>query len=70
MPATPHKGTPANSLQAPMVSVIMNFFNEERFIREAIESVVAQTYESWELLLADDGSTDSSTEIALEYADK
>lgn len=70
MPATPHLGTPANSLQAPMVSVIMNFFNEERFIREAIESVVAQTYESWELLLADDGSTDSSTEIALEYADK
>jgi glycosyltransferase involved in cell wall biosynthesis len=52
----------------PMVSVIMIFFNEEKFIEEAIASVLAQTYEHWELLLVDDGSTDSSTEIALRYA--
>ena len=41
---------------APLVSVITNFLNEERFITEAIESVISQTYESWELLLVDDGS--------------
>jgi len=48
----------------------MIFFNEEKFIREAIESVFAQTYENWELLLVDDGSTDGSTEIALRHAER
>lgn len=51
-----------------LVSVIINFFNEERFIEEAIESVFNQTYQNWELLLVDDGSTDKSTEIAQLYA--
>lgn len=52
----------------PLVSGIIIFLNGEAFIREAIESVVAQTYPRWELLLVDDGSTDRSTDIALEYA--
>ena len=52
----------------PVVSVIMIFLNEERFIRDAIESVLAQTYPAWELLLVDDGSNDGSTAIALDYA--
>jgi glycosyltransferase involved in cell wall biosynthesis len=42
----------------------MIFLNERRFIQEAIESVLMQTYEHWELLLIDDGSTDGSSEIA------
>jgi len=58
----------------PLVSTIMIFFNEEKFIQEAIDSVFAQTYENWELLLVDDGSTDKSTEIArrcaTQYPDK
>ncbi|HEX3035119.1 MAG TPA: glycosyltransferase family A protein [Thermodesulfobacteriota bacterium] len=54
----------------PLVSVIVIFLNEERFIREAIESVFAQTYDNWELLLVDDGSTDRSCEIALECAER
>jgi glycosyltransferase involved in cell wall biosynthesis len=41
--------------------------NAERFIQEAIESVFAQGYEPWELLLIDDGSTDESTGIARRY---
>lgn len=52
----------------PLVSVVVIFLNAERFIQEAIESVFAQTYDDWELLLVDDGSTDSSTSIALQYA--
>lgn len=52
------------------VSVITIFFNEERFIQEAIKSVLAQTYLDWELLLVDDGSSDKSTLIAQEYAQK
>jgi len=52
------------------VSVVMNFLNGEKFINEAIDNVIAQSYTYWELLLVDDGSTDGSTEIALDYAQK
>jgi glycosyltransferase involved in cell wall biosynthesis len=57
-------------IRNPLVSVILIFFNMEAFLREAIESVYTQTYPHWELLLADDGSTDGSTAIAREYAKK
>ena len=51
-----------------LVSCIIIFFNAEKFLKEAIESVFSQTYENWELLLVDDGSTDGSTTIAINYA--
>jgi glycosyltransferase involved in cell wall biosynthesis len=51
-----------------LVSVILPFLNANQFIREAIESTIAQTYGNWELLLIDDGSTDGSTHIAQRYA--
>jgi glycosyltransferase involved in cell wall biosynthesis len=51
----------------PAVSVIIIFFNARQFFREAIVSVLSQTSQDWELILADDGSTDGSTEIAREY---
>lgn len=57
-------------MSRPRVSVIMIFYNAERFLDEAIGSVVGQTHESWELLLVDDGSTDGSRRIAERYADK
>jgi glycosyltransferase involved in cell wall biosynthesis len=50
------------------VSIVMPFLNLERYLQESIESVLAQTFSSWELLLIDDGSTDSSSGIAREYA--
>ena len=53
-----------------IVSVIVIFLNAEKFFQEAIESVFAQTYDNWELLLVDDGSTDGSTRIALKYAEQ
>ncbi len=52
------------------VSVVVSFLNAERFLAETIESVFAQTFKSWELLLVDDGSTDGSTGIARAYAEK
>ena len=51
----------------PLVSVIIIFLNTEKFLSEAIESVLNQTYRNWELLLVDDGSTDNSPAIALDY---
>jgi glycosyltransferase involved in cell wall biosynthesis len=54
----------------PLVSVIVIFFNAEEFIQEAIESVFAQTYGHWELLLVDDSSTDKSRSIAERYAEQ
>lgn len=52
----------------PLISVIMTFLNGEKFIVSAIESAINQTYDNWELLLVDDGSTDNSSNIALHYA--
>lgn len=48
----------------PLVSVVLIFLNEERFLPEAIASVLAQKLTDWELILVDDGSTDRSTDIA------
>ncbi len=53
--------------EQPLVSVIIIFLNEERFLADAIESVLAQDHDDWELLLVDDGSTDASHAIASRY---
>ena len=54
----------------PTVSIVTIFLNAADFLEEAVESVFAQRYRSWELLLVDDGSTDGSTEIAERFAAK
>ena len=51
-----------------MVSVIMPAYNAEKYIEEAIQSVIDQTYPNWEMLIVDDGSVDSTAEIILRYA--
>ncbi len=56
--------------QTSQVSIVMIFFNMGSFIEESIESAICQTYQHWELLLVDDGSTDNSSEIACKYAAK
>jgi glycosyltransferase involved in cell wall biosynthesis len=52
----------------PRVSVVIIFFNEQRFLDAAVASVFAQTFPDWELLLVDDGSSDGSSDIAKGYA--
>jgi glycosyltransferase involved in cell wall biosynthesis len=54
--------------ETPRVSVIIIFLNGEAFIEEAIESVLNQRFRSFELILVDDGSTDSSSAIGRRYA--
>jgi glycosyltransferase involved in cell wall biosynthesis len=50
-----------------LVSVITPFYESERFLAEAIDSVALQSYADWELILVDDGSADRSTQIAFKY---
>jgi len=53
--------------ERPLVSIIMIFLNGEGFFAEAVDSALGQTCQDFELLLVDDGSTDRSTRLALEY---
>lgn len=52
------------------ISVIMPVFNAERFLAEAIESILNQTYRDFELIIINDGSTDNSENIIMSYNDK
>ena len=54
----------------PKISVILSAYNEEKFIRKAIESVVNQTLKDIEIIIINDGSTDNTLEIINSYADK
>lgn len=51
----------------PLVSVVMNCYNGERYLREAIESVYAQTYPNWEIIFWDNASSDGTAEIARSF---
>lgn len=51
-----------------LISVVLPVYNGEKYLRESIESVTAQTYQNWELLILDDCSTDNSADIAMEFA--
>lgn len=54
----------------PLVSVIIPCFNTERWIAEAIDSCLQQTYPNIEIIVVDDGSTDNSLEIVKSYGKK
>lgn len=54
----------------PLVSILMANYNYGAYIGEAIESVLGQTYDHWELLVADDGSTDDSCAVVERYAQR
>lgn len=55
---------------SPEISVIMGIYNCERTLREAIESIVNQTFTNWEIVLCDDGSSDNTYSIAEQYREK
>jgi glycosyltransferase involved in cell wall biosynthesis len=54
----------------PLVSVIINNYNYGRFLQDAIDSALNQTYSHTEVIVVDDGSTDNSREILASYGDK
>lgn len=56
------------SITRPLVTIAIPIYNADKYIRDAIQSCINQTYQNWELLLMCDGSTDNSTVIAKEIA--
>ena len=58
------------STELPLVSVSMPVFNAERYIAEAIESILAQTYTNFELIIVDDGSSGRTREIIDQFTDE
>lgn len=55
-------------MTAGLVSIITTIYNSEQFIAGAIESVLAQTYSCWEMIVTDDGSTDNGCSVVEEYS--
>ena len=53
-----------------MISVIMPLYNNEKYVIEAIQSVINQTYKDWELIIINDASTDNSKEIVQRFLHK
>ena len=56
-------------MNSPLVSIVMVNYNHDDFLQEAISSVLEQTYQNWELILVDDGSTDRSGDIIRSFQD-
>ncbi|WP_435134188.1 glycosyltransferase family 2 protein [Formosa sp. A9] len=54
----------------PLVSVLMTVYNREKYIAEAIQSVINSTYQNWELIIVDDRSKDNSVAIAKSFEEK
>ena len=54
----------------PLVSIIMNCYNGELYLKKALESVLSQTYTNWELIFWDNQSQDKSEKIFKTYKDK
>ena len=65
LPVTPIKLEPLPDL--PLVSILISNYNYASYLGEAIESALAQTYENFEIIICDDGSSDSSREILERY---
>ena len=65
---SPAVGNGQATTKAPVVSVLFPVYNSKPFLAEAIESILTQTFDDFELLIIDDGSTDGSTDIIHRYS--
>ena len=61
--------TPQSSRKSPIVSVLMTIYNAGPYLKEAIDSIVAQTFRDWELIAIENGSSDASPDILKSYSD-
>lgn len=58
------------ALTQRLVSCVVPTYNSERYLAKALDSILAQTYRPFEIIVADDGSTDETSKIATQYGDK
>ena len=56
-------------MKQPLVSIVMAAFNAQKYIRESIDSILDQTFQKYEFIIIDDGSTDNTVEILNSYSD-
>lgn len=56
-----------NETKTQLVSIIVPCFNQAHFLPETLDSLLNQTYQNWECIIVDDGSTDDTKKIAEEY---
>ena len=57
-------------MEKPQISIIVPVYNVEKYLRQCLDSITAQTFTDWECILVDDGSKDNSGSICDEYAQK
>ena len=55
--------------KTPLFSVLIANYNNGKYLQEAVDSVLAQTYTNWEIIIVDDKSTDNSAEVYNQYKD-
>ena len=55
-----------NSVYKPLISIIVNCFNGEKYLNQALQSAINQTFKNWELIFWDNQSTDNSKKIFLQ----
>ena len=63
------QNTPTTHEQTPLVSIIVPIYNVAAYLKECLQSIVAQSYENLDIILIDDGSDDESLKIALNFAE-
>jgi glycosyltransferase involved in cell wall biosynthesis len=59
-----------HDMEEPLISIILPVYNGEKYLNESIDSVLSQSYQNWELLIINDGSTDNTEELVLSFTDK
>src|ERR1700681_1475187 len=59
-----------NDVKTPLVSVVLPVYNGERYLTQSINSILFQTYSNWELIIINDGSSDNTENLILNYPDK
>ena len=57
-------------MSKPLISVVLSVYNGEKYLADAVESILKQTYQNFEFIIIDDGSTDGSLEIIRSYDDE
>lgn len=60
--------TEQRELKSPLVSIVIPTYNQANYLREALDSIIAQTYVNWETIVVNDGSRDNTIEVMQEYA--